>query len=388
MAHRFCSEFLQDFVLPLVVGGPLHVGKPFDPAEVEHMENELSAATEAIVAVDEARQAVVAELVINPPTCVFSVDELRLAAAIHNLLFLAHPAADKWTLSQSSRVQVIAAAQFLVAQPLPMDRTVVLARHAMFHNLFCLTRTDVVISWWTGSATFLGQEPPTRLTMWKNFRRVSRQESTADFHDLFVGADVSAVLAALIRRTPLSLLLAPNLNVPPLHWEDAVFVLRDPELARTVAYRSLEPLRHGIAPEEALRGPCRFAAHFEQMIERSPSEQDTRVVAVFLVHLNALLALWEPQVANQSPLLVQLLALTPRPRGLVTLLIMPEALLRIDPRIAQPPGEDDPYLQPRWRMHRQQVRDVLGDGLVESLVQRLRRHIRKVPLLGATSSAL
>src|SRR5262249_59244616 len=108
------------------------------------------------------------------------------------------------------------------------------------------------------------------------------------------------------RRRPRPPLPAPPPGPPPLHWEDAVFLLRDAELARAVAYR----LVPDAAPRDQVAGPARLAAAFEQMLERAPDPMDVRTVTAFLVHLNALFCLGELSLREpgaKSPLLSTLL---------------------------------------------------------------------------------
>lgn len=372
MAKVGCTEFLERFVLPLVAGGEMHVGKPIDGKHLEELERELPEASVPLVAIDEAREAVLAKVVVRPPACVFDMDELSLAAAIHNLLFLAHPEAEGIAVSQAGRAKVIAAAQRFAARPRSASRTRVMARHGLLHNFFDIGRVDLKVSWWTGSATYQGQAAPVRLSRWPDVRRVVREETAVGFRELFHGADVAAVVVALVRRSPLSQLLFRGEHGPHLHWEDAVFVIRDAELARAVAYNSLS----GADPHVTLTSPARFAASFEQMLERSPKSADVRTVAAFLVHLNCLLALDEVGLREQSPLLATVLGASQRPRGLATLLALPAALQRVEPELAGPPGlAHDPQLAERYRVHREQVLESLGDGLIEGLAERLRRHL-------------
>src|SRR5213078_2514358 len=210
---------------------------------------------------------------------------------------------------------------------------------------------DTLVSWWTGRAKFLGQKPSRRLTAWRGVRRVRLEESVVDFEELLAVPDTAPVIATLLRRTPLTQLLDSHPGAPPLHWEDAVFLLRDAELARAVAYR----LVPDAGPRDQVTGPARLAAAFEQMLERAPDESDVRAVAAFLVHLAALfcfseLGLREP--GAKSPLISTVLAAEAagqRPRGLATLFALPGALAAVDPRIATPPGiAGVPVLASRW----------------------------------------
>jgi hypothetical protein len=377
MAKPTVNDFLTKFVKPLVAGGELHIGAPIPAADVARWEHDLDNASVELVAVDDARANVLSTLVVRPPALVLERDELALAAGLHNALFLVHPRAELWSVSDRQRRKIIDTALALVGQPLTRHRTRVMARHALLHNLFHLKRSDVKVSWWTGHARFQGQRPSRRLTAWKSVRRVREEETIVGFDELLAVPDTAPVVATLLRRTPLTQLVDSHPGAPPLHWEDAVFILRDAELARAVAYRIIPdgPARDQIA------GPARLAAAFEQMLERAPDESDIRAVAAFLVHLSALFCLGEINMREQnarSPLISQVLAseaAAQRPRGLTTLFALPGALATVDPRLATPPGMDGP-LAARWSVHRTQTAELLSDAVIDALAQRLRRHLR------------
>jgi hypothetical protein len=379
MARPHVREFLTGFVTPLVAGGEVHVGSPIPLADVERWEHELSDASVELVAVDEARHAVVSTLVCRPPAFVLEAEELLLAAGLHNALFLVHPRAEAWSVSDRVRRKIIDTALVQVSQPLTRSRTRVMARHALLHNLFHLTRNDVTVSWWTGRARFQGQRPPARLTAWRGLRRVREDVTVVDFEELLAVPDTAPVIATLLRRTPLTQLVDSHPGAPPLHWEDAVFLLRDAELARAVAYR----LVPDAGPRDQVAGPARLAAAFEQMLERAPDEADVRAVAAFLVYLAALFCFGELGLREdgaKSPVISTVLAAEAagqRPRGLVTLFALPGALAVVDPRIATPPGlAAVPALTARWKVHRAQTAELLGDAVIDALAARLRRHLR------------
>jgi hypothetical protein len=379
MARPHVREFLTRFVAPLVAGGEVHVGSPIPLADVDRWEHELSDASMELVAVDEARHAVVSTLVCRPPAFVLEAEELLLAAGLHNALFLVHPRAEAWSVSDRVRRKIIDTALVQVSQPLTRNRTRVMARHALLHNLFHLTRNDVTVSWWTGRARFQGQKPPARLTAWRGLRRVREDVTVVDFEELLAVPDTAPVIATLLRRTPLTQLVDSHPGAPPLHWEDAVFLLRDAELARAVVYR----LVPDAAPRDQVAGPARLAAAFEQMLERAPDEADVRAVAAFLVHLAAMFCFGElglREAGAKSPVISTVLAAEAagqRPRGLVTLFALPGALAAVDPRLATPPGlAAVPALGARWKVHRAQTAELLGDAVIDALAARLRRHLR------------
>jgi len=379
MAKPHVREFLERFVRPLVAGGELHIGAPIPAPELARWESELGDASVELVAVDDARTNVLSTLVCRPPALILDGDELALAAGLHDALFLVHPRADQWSVSDKQRRRIIDTALAMVSQPLTHDRTRVMARHALLHNLFHLTRNDVTVSWWTGRARFQGQRPPSRLTAWKGVRRVREDVTVVDFDELLAVPDTAPVIATLLRRTPLTQLLDSHPGAPPLHWEDAVFLLRDAELARAIAYRLIPDA----PPRDQVAGPARLAAAFEQMLERAPAETDVRTVAAFLVHLDALFCLGElnlREAGAKSPLLSTVLsaeAAGQRPRGLATLFALPNAIATVDPRLAAPPGLHGlPALERRWKVHRAQAAELLGDAVIDALASRLRRHLR------------
>ena len=227
MARRTLQSFLRDCVLPMVAGGDIHVGRPLSRDDVATLEQDLPHATVESVAVDEARAAVLAPLVCRVPGFVLEGEDLALAAALHNALFLVHPDAEGVTITEKLRRRIIDTTQGLATQPLTRHRTRVLTRHALLHNVFALTRTDVQLSWWTGRARYLGKQPPQRLLRWRAVRRVREEHSAAGYDELLGAPDVAPVMAMLLRRSPLTMLLSSHPAAPALHWEDAVFVLRD-----------------------------------------------------------------------------------------------------------------------------------------------------------------
>jgi hypothetical protein len=379
MAKTHVKEFLSSFVGPLVLGGELHIRAPIPLPDIDRWDGELHDASVEQVEVDDARHAVLSTLVCRPPAFLLERDELALAAGLHNALFLVHPRADQWSVSDRVRRRIIDNALALVSQPLTTNRTRVMARHALLHNVFHLKRNDITVSWWTGRARFHGQKPPSRLTAWKGVRRVREETTVVDFDELLAVPDTAPIVATLLRRTPLTQLLDAHPGAPPIHWEDAVFLLRDPELARAVAYR----LVPDVPARDQVAGPARLAAAFEQMLERAPDEADVRAVSAFLCHLNALYCLAELNLREpgaKSPLLSTVLsaeAAAQRPRGLATLFALPGALALVDKRLATPPGiSEQKQLAQRWAVHRAQAAELLSDAVIEALAQRLRRHFR------------
>lgn len=392
MARHTVAHHLTSFVLPLVKGGELHVGAPIPPPQLEEMQRDLDSATAEQVAVDDARIEMATLLVCRPPPLILEPEDLALTAGLYNALAANHPRTDSVLVTEKQRRRVLDAALTMVSQPLTQNRQRVIGRHALLHNLFRLERTDITVSWWTGSARFFGQPTPARLTAWRGVRRVQEEVMTVGFDELLATTETAPVIATLLRRTPLTQLLCTHRTAPPLHWEDAVFALRDAELARAVAYRLLpeQPTR------DHLFGVARLSSAFEQMLERAPARADVCAVAAFLCHINALFCMGELSIREphgKSPLVAAALATDAagqRPRGLATLLALPQALAVVEPALAEPPGlSDEPKLAARWQAHRAQVVEALGRPVIDALIGRLARHFASGSSVvgGADSSA-
>jgi hypothetical protein len=375
VAKRSVTDFLERFALPLVAGGQLHIGTPITPSELATMGVELEQATLQSTAVDDARESVLGAHLCQPPKLLLEAEDLSLLAALHNALFLVHPDANSRLVTQRSRRRVIDASLSMASVPMTSNRSRVLGRYALFHQLFGLTRVDIALTWWTGSARFTGQQPPARLTKWSQLRRVERQEEIAGFADLLAGDDTAPIIATLVRRVPLLQLLHFSQGAPPLHWEDAAFVLRDATLARIVLHR--------LAENQSEAKLWRATAAFEQMLERTPPASDVLAVSAGLVYAETLLCIDEARVVSptdRSPQIVKVLVTSDssgqRPLGAATFFALPTALALVCPALAVPPGLMQlPDAWTRWQRRRAQATAALGDTAVDSLVVRLRRHL-------------
>jgi hypothetical protein len=152
------DRFAEQFLLPLVRGGTLHVGAPLGRVGLEKLR---AASLDGALAADIAlaRQAVAAELLFDPIPPPLDLEALRLAVAAHDLLFLAHPRAA--AVGVRGRLGDIAEfASKLAKLPPTLDADTLVARHTLLHLLPALGRTDVRVSFWVGKREFHGEEPP------------------------------------------------------------------------------------------------------------------------------------------------------------------------------------------------------------------------------------
>ena len=116
MAKADVGSFLDGFVRPLVAGGEIHVGRPITIDDVLRFDVALDHASVESVAVDEARASVLSTVVCRVPAFVLEQDDLALAAALHNALFLSHPAAEGMPVTERMRRRIVETTQSLPTQ--------------------------------------------------------------------------------------------------------------------------------------------------------------------------------------------------------------------------------------------------------------------------------
>lgn len=172
--------------------------------------------------------------------------EWALAAVLHDLVQTTHPGFDA-TLRRSGPTRLLDVIEATLERIAgPADAGEALARHAWLGRMFDITRTDTELRWWTGSATFLGEDPPARLAAWPELRRV---HTTRDERSLMslptAGAIVSpprfeAAVELLLERTPLTWFAAIGSEAPRFRWTEANLGLVGTRAGRTMATRLLD----------------------------------------------------------------------------------------------------------------------------------------------------
>lgn len=208
------APFIERFVLPLVEGGELHVSAPLGFGGLSRLADEPddSAAERRL---GEARLAVCAELLPEPVTPTLDEDSLRLAIALHDLLFLFHPDAPA-SMQGTSHRHVATGCALLAALELPDDPRDLVARHTLLHQLADLSRHDVRITFWAGRREFHGQNPPARLTAWRSLRRVTEERFTVPCLAELAGDPLGGgeAVRTLLAASPVTNLLDPLRGEP------------------------------------------------------------------------------------------------------------------------------------------------------------------------------
>ncbi|HVV48862.1 MAG TPA: hypothetical protein VHO06_04320, partial [Polyangia bacterium] len=165
---------------------------------------------------------------------------VRLGAALHDLLALAHP--DLAGPGIGRRQEQIAAAALALASvgPPPSAREAV-NRHALLARLGEIVRVDRTVKFWLGRQTFVGRTPPARIMALPSLRRVRVERASRSWlREIGIPAVGRRAFMALNVASPLGEALDPLRLDPPLGWGRILPVLRFPPLARAVAGAAVE----------------------------------------------------------------------------------------------------------------------------------------------------
>ena len=171
---EIAQKLFEGVMAPLVLGGTIEPGhaigartalalgegerRPTDPDLEGHVQ---------LGRVRRARR--LAPIDRLPPA---TPSEWALAAALHDVLQAANPTFDA-ALRRSAAVRILELARETIDRvPEPANVHEALARHSWFARVLDVARTDTSVSWWIGSRTYLGVDPPRRLQAWPELRRV------------------------------------------------------------------------------------------------------------------------------------------------------------------------------------------------------------------------
>jgi hypothetical protein len=186
VADQPIDRFLRGFVTPLITGGHVHIDGVLGPGALDDLVSgpkgmNLAQADGKLMA--DAVNAARMQLARFGPTTDFvtiTEDAIGLCAVWHNLIAMTHPdAVTRTGLRQKVREWT---AQFLEWVGPPRTAQEIAMRHAVLARLEELGRVDTDVTFWAGSARYIGVLPPNRLTAWKSVRRVNEQKTR---HDLF-----------------------------------------------------------------------------------------------------------------------------------------------------------------------------------------------------------
>jgi hypothetical protein len=271
--------FLEQFLLPLVAGGKVHVGRPLDSEAVTLLQAQNVVESAEITAIERARQALARDLWPYPVPTPLDEVSISLAAGLHNLLFLSHPITERWWVRERAIDRVERFTALCLEQPLPESEEQLVARHTLLSNLPGLQRVDVEVRYWAGSRVYTGTTPPARLLRWQGLRRVRRVDQRVTWLDATqLPEDEQHLLELLLRQSPLTDLLSPDRSNPTFEWLPVVSYLRWPRVARLVCHRYQETGLERVGPHLA-------RAFWRLVDDKAAAPERRREAAVVVVGL-------------------------------------------------------------------------------------------------------
>jgi hypothetical protein len=230
--------FVSSFLLPLVRGGQLHVGRPLGPAGVERIAR--TGGRGEAAELRDARHEIAKRFLPDAAPPLLDEPTLRLGAALHDLLVLVHPGLEGPGVVRR-QARIAAAAHALASLGAPTSAEEAVARHSLLARVPEIARTDSTVTFWLGRESFVGRVPPPRVTALPNLRRVRVDVVRRSWlRDIGVPAVARDAVLALATASPLGEALDPLRLEPPLAWSRILPVLRAPALGRIVAGHLLE----------------------------------------------------------------------------------------------------------------------------------------------------
>jgi hypothetical protein len=241
LADRVFSSVLA----PLVIGGPMRPAHPIGARAALALvslaprpsDSDLASRVD-LARVVEARRLVPIDTVDDP-----SGTDWALGAVLHDLLQATNPS---WIRrSAPKRLLDLAGATLDRLSP-PGSAQEALGRHTWFSRLFAVHRRDTAVSWWVGSSTFRGKEPPKRLFLWPEVRRVNVERAERGLMELLDHGGpaehapaFAIVVSQLLRATPLTDFATCGREAPPFVWTRETLAMVRTPVARTLALRAV-----------------------------------------------------------------------------------------------------------------------------------------------------
>lgn len=204
------ARFSADFGVPFLMGKKCSIADPLGKPGFLAIRHGLSVDVGLKDACDA--QFVEAALLGDVTPAPFDHDAATLLYAAHDLYATTHPQASSFYAR--THLFAKAAANEVNLLPRTLDPALLITRHLIVRRAFKTTRTDVHVKWWTGNASFYGEEPPWRLTQWPGIRRVQQNRLTQPMWRLALqGGDEElrvarqALMVALLDASPLTRLI-------------------------------------------------------------------------------------------------------------------------------------------------------------------------------------
>jgi hypothetical protein len=208
---RSLPELLEEFVLPMLGGGPVEVDGPLRARDVELMveqSSELGAPTLRFLRLRRGQ-----ELVADPELPDPDADELRLWAGLYNTLVFDHPERTRVWSRQVAWRRVEGLTRSLLTLPAPTTLGEALARHVSVGAFIDLVRQDMVVGGGGNELRAVGQELPRRILRLAGPGDGIRTERVRWLEQPHA-PEAQRLLEDALRASPLTCVLRP-LQAPP-----------------------------------------------------------------------------------------------------------------------------------------------------------------------------
>ena len=234
------------FIAPLVVGGAMTPGRPIGAkAALAIGEDRPLADIDKVSHVQLARVRIARRLVPIDRFGPLRAAEWATLACLHDVVQAAHPDL-KGVFRRRAPLELLDIVDGALERiPSPTSVMEALSRHTLLSRMFEITRTDTVVSWWVGSRTFLGEDPPARLAAWPELRRVNVATTPRPLMDLAANGGGASPerfelsIRAVLGRTPLTDLATCTRAAPRFTWTADTLALVATRAGKTLASRAL-----------------------------------------------------------------------------------------------------------------------------------------------------
>jgi hypothetical protein len=230
----------------LVLGGGLDLGRPIGgkmalsfTSDMPMVDTDLASHVQ-LARVRIARKLAPVDL-LEPPRG----SEWLFSAMLHDLVGAMHPDFNVALRRRYPR-RVVEIIHKTLDRARPTETVgQALSVHTFVRRMFDITRTDLKLSWWTGSQTFLGTKPPERLTAWPEIRRVHTDTFPRRLMDLPLYGSVidldafGEVVRRLLTLSPLTDLATCSRQLPAFQFGEATLKLLSTRGGRTLCLRAL-----------------------------------------------------------------------------------------------------------------------------------------------------
>ena len=218
------ESLARGVIAPIVLGGPLTLQRPFGPKLALELGVDRSMVDDDLrTRIDHARLRVARTVVAVDVLPGLEAVDWTITAALNDLVQVTNHELSSFATRSRHQELLDAAVALCRAIPTCGSLQEAVARHATFSRALRITRTDVDVKWWTGSSSFRGQEPPSRLLAWPGLRKVAVTKHAISLAEMSAGAPVSApafdqALSQWCSLSPLSDLASAARSAPRFAW--------------------------------------------------------------------------------------------------------------------------------------------------------------------------